>query len=73
MHHRLVAPAAAAGPTDVICLDFDGVLLDSEREITQSALLAAKQRWPEVFNGLSKEMEERVLLKMRDVRPVLVR
>lgn len=64
---------ARLAPTDVVVLDFDGVLLDSEGEITRSAFVAAKQRWPKLFAGVSAEQQEAVAKKMRKVRPVLVR
>ncbi|KAG2493125.1 hypothetical protein HYH03_008552 [Edaphochlamys debaryana] len=82
-HHTLVNRRQAAArpvavcsaPTDVFVLDFDGVILDSEPEITASAFEAAAQRWPELFGSGRVAPERRAALReaMRGVRPVLVR
>lgn len=64
---------ASAAPTDVFVLDFDGVIVDSEPEVTMSGYTAAAQYWPEVFNGLSPEEEQTLKAGLRSVRPVLVK
>ncbi|KAJ9513326.1 hypothetical protein QJQ45_001355 [Haematococcus lacustris] len=56
-----------------IVLDFDGVLLDSEGEVTQAALNTAGRRWPHLFSNLSSAQLEQLADDMRRVRPVLVR
>ena len=48
--HRACAPHMAA-PTRVICLDFDGVLCDSEPALTRIAWRAACERWPDVMSA----------------------
>ena len=42
-------------------------------QVTASALVAAEERWPQLFAGVSPEREREVLQLMRRVRPVLVR
>ncbi|KAF5831205.1 hypothetical protein DUNSADRAFT_13463 [Dunaliella salina] len=64
---------AHAAPSDAFILDFDGVLLDSEREVTASAFAACKQRWPHIFGSLSAEDQQRIADGMRAVRPVLIK
>jgi phosphoglycolate phosphatase-like HAD superfamily hydrolase len=50
-------------------LDFDGVLIDSEPEVSSSAVAAASARWPDVFSScVGADLSS----GMRDVRPVLV-
>lgn len=51
-------------PQDVIVLDFDGVLLDSEGEITKSAFNAARHRWPKLFEGVTTEQQDTVRQKV---------
>ena len=41
--------------------------------MTASALVAAEERWPQLFASVSPEREREVLQLMRRVRPVLVR
>ncbi|CAI5494284.1 unnamed protein product [Closterium sp. Naga37s-1] len=55
----------------VYALDFDGVLCDSCGESSQSALKAAKVRWPSLFADVSADVEETILMQMREVRPVV--
>ncbi|BBN00152.1 hypothetical protein MPTK1_1g26820 [Marchantia polymorpha subsp. ruderalis] len=52
-------------------LDFDGVLCDSCGESSESAVKAAKLRWPEIFVGVDADTEAWVLDSMRTVRPVV--
>ncbi|GIL90107.1 hypothetical protein Vretimale_13937 [Volvox reticuliferus] len=67
---------SSAPHSDVFVLDFDGVVVDSEPEITASAFEAAALRWPELFSDSVLDMgSKRAQLReaMRMVRPVLVR
>ena len=57
---------------DVFALDFDGVLVDSEPEISSSAIAAAAEYWPEEFGHLDDAANHQVRHNMRQVRPVLV-
>lgn len=59
------------GSKVLYALDFDGVLCDSCGESSISALKAAKNHWPELFNDISPEVEEWILSNMRTVRPVV--
>ncbi|GAX77267.1 hypothetical protein CEUSTIGMA_g4713.t1 [Chlamydomonas eustigma] len=70
---EIASLATNSTASDVIVLDFDGVLVDSEPEITASALVAARERWPQAFSHLNLDREAAVKEKMRIVRPVLVR
>ncbi|PNW73936.1 hypothetical protein CHLRE_13g578900v5 [Chlamydomonas reinhardtii] len=67
--------AAPPAVSDVFVLDFDGVVVDSEPEITASAFEAAAIRWPELFAPEALGAERRTALReaMRTVRPVLVK
>ncbi|KAG2438890.1 hypothetical protein HYH02_010686 [Chlamydomonas schloesseri] len=69
------APASLAPVSDVFVLDFDGVVVDSEPEITASAFEAAAIRWPGLFGPGALSDERRAALReaMRTVRPVLVK
>ncbi|KAI7843756.1 hypothetical protein COHA_002654 [Chlorella ohadii] len=60
-------------PTDVFVLDFDGVIIDSEREVSSSAYDAAAQLWPQLFGGLPDAERQRVMAGMRATRPRLVK
>jgi len=64
---------ARAGPSDVFVLDFDGVLIDSEPEVSQSAYDAAKDYWPDLFAKVDGAKRAGVLAGLRETRPVLVR
>eukprot|EP00244_Chara_vulgaris_P000268 TRINITY_DN1043_c1_g2_i1.p1 TRINITY_DN1043_c1_g2~~TRINITY_DN1043_c1_g2_i1.p1 ORF type:complete len:299 (-),score=34.41 TRINITY_DN1043_c1_g2_i1:359-1255(-) len=55
----------------VYALDFDGVLCDSCGESSQAAVKAAKVRWPSVLADVSPSVEQWILDRMRDVRPVV--
>ncbi|KAL3150803.1 hypothetical protein ABBQ32_000564 [Trebouxia sp. C0010 RCD-2024] len=57
---------------DVFALDFDGVLVDSEPEISSSAIAAASEYWPEEFGHLDDAANHQVRHNLRQVRPVLV-
>lgn len=65
---QMQAQAAA----DVFALDFDGVLVDSEPEISSSACAAAAEYWPEQFGRLDQSTMNGVRQKMRVIRPVLI-
>lgn len=65
--------AAAAGPTDVFVLDFDGVLVDSEPEVSSSAYAAARDYWPALFSPATAAQQQQVMEGLRSTRPVLVR
>lgn len=65
--------AAGAGPSDVFVLDFDGVLVDSEPEVSASAYAAARDYFPDIFINVSTEQESQVMQGLRQTRPVLVR
>lgn len=54
-------------------MDFDGVLVDSEPEVSASAYAAAKDYWPQLFEGVSTAQEEQVRTGLKKTRPVLVR
>jgi hypothetical protein len=64
----------AAAPSDLLVLDFDGVLVDSEPEVSVSALGAASARWPEAFGGGEPRgaAREALLAGLKRSRPVLV-
>lgn len=62
--------ARASG--DVFALDFDGVLVDSEPEISSSALSAAAEYWPEQFGNLDQSALDGVRQRLRIIRPVLI-
>jgi len=68
-HRRL-----AAAPSDLLVLDFDGVIVDSEPEVSVSALGAASVRWPEAFGGGEPTGAARaaLLAGLKRSRPVLV-
>lgn len=65
--------AAAAAPSDVFVLDFDGVLCDSEHEVSTSAYEACQGYWPDLFAGLSGQEQQRVRAGMRATRPRLIK
>ena len=56
----------------MFALDFDGVLVDSEPEISSSAVAAAAEYWPEHFGSLDRESLDSVRERLRVIRPVLV-
>lgn len=62
-----------AAVSDVFVLDFDGVLVDSEPEVSMSAYTSARDYWPELFRGATEEDKAAVLKGLRSCRPVLVR
>ncbi|KAF6253918.1 hypothetical protein COO60DRAFT_369922 [Scenedesmus sp. NREL 46B-D3] len=70
--HKM-STAAAAGPTDVFVLDFDGVLVDSEPEVSSSAYAAARDYWPQRFSSVDAAQQQQVMDGLRRSRPVLVR
>ena len=66
---------AAATATDVFALDFDGVICDSEVEVSTSGLHSCAQHWPHLFRGLDDDEAERrrVWSGLRAARPRLVK
>ncbi|XP_051127254.1 uncharacterized protein LOC127248746 [Andrographis paniculata] len=56
---------------DLYALDFDGVLCDSCGESSLSAVKAAKVRWPRLFDGVEKPLEDWIVDQMHIVRPVV--
>ncbi|RAL48937.1 hypothetical protein DM860_001257 [Cuscuta australis] len=56
---------------DLYALDFDGVLCDSCGESSQSALKAAKVRWPSLFETVDSSLEGWIVDQMHIVRPVV--
>ncbi|KAK3028776.1 hypothetical protein RJ639_037997 [Escallonia herrerae] len=56
---------------DLYALDFDGVLCDSCGESSQSAVKAAKVRWPGLFDSVDSSMEDWIVDQMHIVRPVV--
>ncbi|KAL4448327.1 hypothetical protein ABPG75_005546 [Micractinium tetrahymenae] len=69
---RLVA-AATGPPSDVFVLDYDGVICDSEHEVSTSALEACCQHWPHLFGSLSDAERQRVRRGLRATRPRLIK
>eukprot|EP00877_Chromochloris_zofingiensis_P013097 jgi/Chrzof1/8040/UNPLg00085.t1 len=65
--------AVKGTPTDVFVLDFDGVLVDSEPEVSRSAYDAAKAYWPDVFAAAVDTTQQSVLSGLKKTRPVLIR
>ncbi len=51
-------PLVASADGNVVALDFDGVLCDSEPELTRSAWRAACELWPDVMARASEMAEE---------------
>jgi len=58
---------------DVFVLDFDGVLVDSEPEVSMSAYTAARDYWPGIFASATAAQQSAVLEGLRACRPALVR
>lgn len=65
-------PPCKAAPSDVFVLDFDGVLADSQREVSTAGLQAAAARWPAIFSDMDAAARENVLQGLAAVRPRLV-
>eukprot|EP00775_Hariotina_reticulata_P003709 gene3709-3972_t len=63
----------AAYACDVFVCDFDGVLVDSEPEVSASAYAAAQDYWPDLFAGVTEPHRQQVMAGLRQSRPVLVR
>lgn len=61
-----------AVPNDVFVLDFDGVLADSQFEVSSAGLEAAGARWPHL-DLASPECRERVVKGLARTRPRLVK
>lgn len=66
-------PEEAPTISDVYVLDFDGVLCDSQREVSTAGLASAMLRWPDAFRGIDDERKEHVLRGLAQTRPRLVR
>ncbi|PSC70318.1 hypothetical protein C2E20_6217 [Micractinium conductrix] len=66
--------AATACPSDVFVLDFDGVVVDSEVEVSTSALGACAGYWPQLFGEgqLAERLRQRVRADLRATRPRLI-
>eukprot|EP00887_Chlorella_sp_A99_P004237 scaffold15.g4237.t1 len=71
--HGRAPPPPRAGPSDVFVLDLDGTLVDSEPEVSTSALAAAARRWPHLFAALADGERARVLAGLHATRPRLVK
>jgi phosphoglycolate phosphatase-like HAD superfamily hydrolase len=69
--HGPSAPRSA--PTDVFVLDFDGVLADSEQEVSSAGIAAAETTWPHLFAELPPATSARLRTSLATVRPRLVR
>lgn len=65
--------AAAGGPSDVMVLDFDGVICDSEREVSTSGYEACQQYWPQLFGAVGDAELQRIMAGLRRVRPRLIK
>ncbi|KAH7624073.1 hypothetical protein NADE_008885 [Nannochloris sp. 'desiccata'] len=65
----------AAAPTDVFVLDYDGVIADSQLEVSTAGVAAAEQQWPSIFQDLNLNASERqrVLAGVAAARPRLVK
>lgn len=66
------ARTPSAAPTDVFVLDFDGVICDSEPEVSTSAMDAAAYYWPELFRDLDEQRRSTLRAALRRSRPRLV-
>eukprot|EP00466_Bigelowiella_natans_P008912 jgi/Bigna1/87573/estExt_fgenesh1_pg.C_220012 len=55
----------------VIALDFDGVLIDSVPESSETAWRTAEKIWPELFTKEINERKADIMDQMREVRPVV--
>lgn len=64
---------ARAGPSDVFVLDYDGVMADSQIEVSSAGLLAAEQHWPSAFADLNDETRKALLAGIAAARPRLVK
>ncbi|KAK9866107.1 hypothetical protein WJX84_005680, partial [Apatococcus fuscideae] len=60
-----------AGPTDVLLLDFDGVIVDSEPEVTAGCIESAAALWSQSLSKLEGAQLAELKNKMRTVRPVM--
>ena len=65
--------ATAAAPTDVFVLDYDGVIADSQHEVSSAGVASAEQQWPALFKGLTASERQRVLDGVAEARPRLVK
>lgn len=55
---RTRCPVAAATDSGVVALDFDGVLVDSEPELTRTAWRASLELWPDLMDNAAEMSEE---------------
>ena len=62
-----------AGPSDVFVLDYDGVIADSQHEVSSAGLLAAEQQWPSIFPNLTDATRNELLAAIAAARPRLVK
>jgi phosphoglycolate phosphatase-like HAD superfamily hydrolase len=70
-HGRCTVTGSA--PTDVFVLDYDGVIADSQHEVSSAGVAAAEQQWPSLFQGLEGSERQRVLAGVAAARPRLVK
>lgn len=61
-----------AVPNDVFVLDFDGVIADSQFEVSSAGIEAAVARWPHLLDLASPKGRERVAKGLSRTRPRLV-
>ena len=60
----------ASLPDDVLIIDFDGVLADTQMEVMSAGLECARELWPNAFRGISWDA---VIQGLTRVRPKLVK
>lgn len=72
---RWTTSLVAAAPSDILVCDFDGVIVDSEPEVSTSAIQAAAEHWPHIFGpaALPEAERRRVAAGLRCTRPRLVK
>ena len=69
-HHRVARFASRASPEDLFVLDFDGVLCDSQVEVSSAGVACARALWPTCF----ADIDDATLMKgTAQVRPRLVK
>jgi hypothetical protein len=67
---RIFTAAAAPTSTDVFVLDYDGVIADSQMEVSSAGIAAAELQWPEIFKNGEKA---KLLAGVAQARPRLVK
>lgn len=68
-----IMPSSAAPRQNVFVLDFDGVIVDSEPEVSLAGLEASCSYWPDHFGQLGQADRDRLLQGLRAVRSQLVK